>query len=164
MFPVVTTLVRSAVALAADGADRAAAAGTCLSALRLLRQLVVQADGEVSAATLIDGSVGACLLQHKLAALKDSGSAPPATPLPAPSLPGTREYALACDLVDNLVMVHQQMPGNQVLVQACAEVLSALVGQMDGLPDSGTLLDLLRDGAADTGDGTGVSIRALPLH
>lgn len=143
----IPTLVRTAFNAAGQRAagqsDRIAAA---IAALRKLRHVLVDQAGTNAALTVVDGPISGFIMERNLRAFTSAGEAPTPSLLPPDLALAGPAAALMLDAVENGLILHRFLPGNTALMQMVPELMGCLCDALNGTPDTGTLLDILREG------------------
>ncbi|WP_133065522.1 hypothetical protein [Niveispirillum lacus] len=143
----VPALIRTAFNAASQRAygqaDRAAAA---IAALRKLRHVLLDQAGTNAALTVVDGPATGFIMERNMRALANTGIAPVPMPLPPALALAGPAASLMLDAVENGLILHRFLPGNTALMQMVPELMGCLCDALDGTPDAGRLLDILREG------------------
>ena len=139
----VRTAFNAAGQRAAGNSDRIAAA---IAALRKLRRVLLEQAGANAALTVVDGPAAGFIMERNMRAFATAGEAPTPVPLPIDLALAGPAASLMLDAVDNGLILHRYIPGNTALMQMVPELMGCLCETLDGTPDAGRLLDILRDG------------------
>lgn len=134
MAPVVNAILATAVAAAVKRAKPSDVAHGIIAGLRLLRSAAEQEAG-YTMATAIDTAIRTRLLVENLSALRTTGHAPTAVPLP-PAGPGAASAAaIFVSAAESCLTVNAHAPDNGPLELAVFAFSTQLVQQLGGAPD-----------------------------
>ncbi|MFV3128022.1 hypothetical protein [Niveispirillum sp. KHB5.9] len=149
----VPKLIRTAFVSAGNHASgREDLTAAAVAGLRKLRRVLAEQAGDSATQQVMDGPVNAYILDRNLKEFARTGVEPVPAPLPPDLALVGPAAAVMLDAVENGLIVHKFTQGNGALTLMVPELMACLCATLDGTPEAGALLALLRRGTAENGE------------